>query len=262
MVIFNSWKFGLSTNSVMYTGWLQGQTIVNVLNPQEQYILGEYGELASVGLNGYEIKVFVLQSALKPFAPVVTRAWPAHDVVIDSTQSTQKMSFDFSEPMDVTTFARALTFDGKPVSGASYNEVYRTLSFTVPTNQIADGIHYIQINQGAVSRKSLHMEYTFSVRFRKGGQDNVIINPAFTKDNAMVKGKKIEGPNKSLQLQHRALGAQLFRLSTDGWTNWSAWTPFVETSEVTVAKAWTGTVSVQYYADNSAAYYVESGTVN
>src|SRR5207249_4950465 len=139
MVAFNTWKDPLQAGGglgTLFTGWNQGDVIVNALNPSESYTLGTNGTLSSLTVNGYETKVFVLQNYLAALNPGVTNATPRHDERV--TNSAVQIKLQFSDSMDETSVKAAFRFDGQLVTNAAWNPGTRELTCPVTA---PEGIH-------------------------------------------------------------------------------------------------------------------------
>jgi alpha-1,3-glucan synthase len=255
LVAWNTWKDPLTAGGSLgafHTGWNSGDVIVNVLNPAEKYTLGAGGTLGALTLNGYAAKVFVRLDGFRALNPVVTFVTPSHDQRITGGAWTVRARF--SENMDPASVKAAFRYDGQAVDPAllNWDPVTRQIEYTLAS--IPDGIHTVGILESAHSASGKSLHGAFRSRFRKGGDDNVIANPAFTADAAMI--QVTDANTGAATLTHRALGAQKLRVRNEGgaWSAWRAWQP--QTSWHLAPGTETRKVTVQYWADNSAAYYV------
>ena len=261
MVAFNTWRDPLSAGGgagSLYTGWSQGDVIVNALNPAETYTLTTDGKLSSLTVGGYGIKVFVLQSNLKPLNPVVTSVVPAHDARLFSTNNAV-LTLQFSEPMDESALKAAFRYDGQPVAVAALNWNPSTREVTF-SNAITDGIHLVEVTTNATSTAGLGLFGNFRSRFLVGDNANILVNRNATNDLALVNNGATPATSANVTLYHKAVGAQKYRArnETGAWSPWQNYAP---------ATAWTlspgngaKTVEVQYWADGSAAYFVTGAT--
>ncbi|MDB5105120.1 MAG: symbB [Fibrobacteres bacterium] len=257
LVAWNTWKDPLSAGGglgTFYTGWSAGDVIVNVLNPAEKYTLGTNGTLASLSLAGYETKVFARQDNLKRLDPVVTMVTPAHDQRLTAAQADWIARVRFSEDMDVATVKDAFRYDDQPVDPSRLTWDPATRQIEMALSGIPDGIHTLRILEIARTITGRALYGSFRSRFRKGGDDNVIANPAFTADANLI--SVTDAATGSVILTHRATGARKLRVKNEGgaWSAWSAYQP--QTAWTLASGSGTKKVTVQYWADNSAAYFV------
>jgi hypothetical protein len=259
-VAFNTWKDPLTAGAplgTLNTGWSAGDVVVNILNPSERYTLGTNGVLSSLRLNGYEVKALTRLDNLKALDPVVTWATPSHDQRITGSNWTVRVRF--SEDMDVPSVKSAFRYDGQAVAPAAltWDAANRQVEYAL--SGIPDGIHTVGVDESARSAAGRTLYGAYRLRFRKGGDDNVIANPAFANDPGLLAVN--DAATGRATLTHRAAGAVRLRVKNEGGA-WSAWSPYQGQTSWTVAPG-TGTrkVTVQYWADQSAAYSV-SGSVN
>jgi glycosidase len=260
MIAFNTWSGSLSAGGGLgdlYTGWNEGDVIVNALNPAETYTLSTYGKLSSLSVDGYGMKVFVLQSNLQALNPVVTNVVPAHDSRLIGT--TAVLRVQFSDPMDETSVKGAFCYDGQPVAAAAlnWNPATRELTFS---NSITDGIHVIEVTTNALSTAGLNLFGKFRSRFLVGTDANILVNRTATNDLALVNLGAPIVTSTNVTLYHKAVGAQKFRArnETNAWSTWQTLTP--TTSWTLSPGDGAKTVQVQYWADGSAAYFVTAPT--
>ena len=255
LVAWNTWKSTLSAGGSLgslYTGWNAGDVIVNAFNPAEKYTLGAGGTLATLSLNGYEAKVFVRQDAWKPLDPVITYVTPSHDQRVTANAWTLRVRF--SEDMDIASVKAAFRYDDQAIDPAQLAWDPATRQVECALSSIADGIHTIRVLESAQTTAGRALHGAFRARFRKGGDDNVIANAAFAADANMI--QVTDAAAGKVTLTHRAVGARKLRVKNDGGA-WSPWVPYQpQTSWLVAGGTGTRKVAVQYWADNSAAYYV------
>jgi glycosidase len=257
MVAFNTWSASLSAGGGagdFFTGWGEGDVIVNALNTNETYTLTTSGKLSSLTVGGYETKVFVRQDNLKPLSPVVTNCVPAHDVRV--TNSSVTVQLKFSEAMDENSVKSAFRFDGQSVSSGAltWNVSTRELSFG--TN-VTDGVHTIEVLTNATSSAGLTLfGAKFRSRFLYGGDTNIIVNRSATNDVTLIEQGASTTSTTNVTLYHKAAGAQKMRVRVNSGP-WSGWSNYTATSACTLPTGnGTKSVEVQYWVDGSAAYFV------
>ncbi len=259
-VAFNTWRERLEAgggNGDLWTGWNEGERIVNVLNPSERYTLGFGGKLQSLWLNGYEVKVFVKEENLQALDPVVEGIDPGHDQVIP--QGNREISLRFSEGMRSESLDGAIFYDGGSLNGRSlrFANDGRTVRLSVP---ITAGVHKIRVSTKATSWAGKNLSADFVSRFRAGDENNPLVT---LQKNALEDGALFEvsspqeGGERILSFQHKAQGAQMFRISTDDGKNWTDWRNYSDKSDLRVKASGRIDVLVQYWVDGSAAYLVK-----
>lgn len=258
LVVWNTWTNSLEAGGGLgdfWTGWSGGDQIVNVFNTNEVYTLLTYGKLSNVWVNGYETKVFVKKPSLKDLNPVVTSVTPGHDQLI--TNSTMVVKLKFSEPMDVASVLTNFYYNGSTVATnlLTYDSGTRELSYTA---SVSDGISYVELLDGAKSSAGKNLLGHFGSRFRKGASDNIIANPTTAgSDSNLIDNGAATTASSAVTLYHKATGAEKFRVRNESGS-WGAWTNYASTSSWTLsAGTGTKTVTVQYWADGSTAYYVK-----
>ncbi len=255
LVAFNTWSATLSAGGSLgafNTGWNAGDVIVNALNTSEKYTLGANGTLASLSMPGYGVKVFVRQDNLKALDPVITYVTPSHDQRITGTAWTARVRF--SEDMDIASVKAAFRYDDQTVDPAQLTWVAASKQIEYALSSIPDGIHTLRVLESAKTTGGRFLSGAFRARFRKGADNNVVMNPAFTSDAAMI--NVTNSATGAAVLTHRAAGAQKLRVKNEGGA-WSAWSDYQPSTAWTVAPGnGTKKVTVQYWADNSGAYFV------
>jgi hypothetical protein len=211
------------------------------------------GRLSSLNVEGYGVKVFVLQSNLQALSPVVTNVVPAHDARVLGSNAVLRLQF--SEPMNEAVVKGAFCYDGQPVAPAalSWNSSTRELTFS---NSITDGIHVIEVTTNALSTAGLNLFGKFRSRFLAGSDSNILVNRAATNDLALVNSGAPIVTSTNVTLYHKAIGAQKYRARNES-NAWSTWQTVAPTTAWTLSPGnGAKTVQVQYWADGSAAYFV------
>lgn len=254
MVAFNTWRDPLEAGGslgTLNTGWSQGDVIVNALNPADTYTLGAGGTLASLTVNGYETKVFVLQSSLQPLSPVVTNAVPRHDE--RATNGTLTISLRFSEAMDEASVKAAFRLNGQAMTNLTWNSAARELSCPIT---VTEGLHTVEVLANAFSAAGLPLFGKFRSRFLFGTDRNILVNRTATNDTTLINAGLAPASGTNVVLYHKAAGAQKLRMRNAGGA-WSPWQPYSDLSAWRLSPGnGQKSVEVQYWADGSAAYYV------
>jgi len=263
LVAFNTWRDRLEAGGGqgdLFTGWQEGDRIVNALNPQERYTVGAQGRLATLSLEGYETKVFVREENLQSLHPVVESISPSHDEAV--SPGARQVVIRFSEPMRFDSLRAAVTYDGKliPKEQLNYDEITRTLSFPV---EVTAGIHPISVLTEATALNGKPLFANFESRFRAGAPGNplVYLQKDALEDPELFRDVVKKGDQLSFRLHHQAAGAQRFRWSFDDGQHWSDWNLYSTNSEHSVRAVDNfKKILVQYWSDGSAAYF-STGTI-
>ncbi len=211
--------------------------------------------LGSLTVNGYETKVFVLQSNLQPLSPVVTNVVPGHDQRV--TSSPVGIQLQFSDGMDETALKGAFRYDGQAVASTAltWNPSSRTLTCSLPAT---DGIHTIEVLTNAISSAGMNLFGKFRSRFLVGSDANILVNRTATNDVALINNGVTVATSTNVTLYHKATGAQKFRVCNETGS-WSTWQPYTSPSAWSLSPGdGLKSVQVQYWADGSAAYFVNS----
>lgn len=260
LVAFNTWKEKLEAGGrlgKLYTGWNQGDRVVNVLNASERYTLGENGEMPSLWVEGYETKVFVREDNLQSLNPMVEEISPGHDSVVSS--GTRDIVLKFTEVMKSESLKGAVLYDEQEVSAERMRLAHdgRSLRFSA---EIKPGVHKIRVRKSATASDGKALFSDFVSRFRSGEALNPLVTlqkDALEDGSLVMPGEWVGEGRRKFVLQHKAEGAKQFRFSTSHGNGWSAWENYApRTEHVGISTGNRLDVLVQYWADGSAAYFV------
>jgi alpha-1,3-glucan synthase len=246
LIVFNTWKDTLYAGSPLgnfYTGWSQGDIVVNLLNPAEKIHVVADGKIQQLMVPGYGVKVLMKERSVKPLNPFVTKIIPSHDKVV--TNKSFNVTIEFNEEIEPSSISNAVSFNGQKVTPMVRGKY---VGFRVDSK---DGINRIEIDESVKSIRGANMHGKFISRFRFGSQDNILINPKFTTDPRMV----VAFDGNAATLKHRAVGAERFRVQLGN--SWTEWLSFVDLSKHIVPRG-VNDINVQYWVDGSAAYYVKT----
>jgi hypothetical protein len=254
LVAFNTWRDRLEAGGSLgtfYTGWNQGDRIVNVMNPKESYVLGPNGTLPSLKVDGYETKVFVRADNFQSLNPVVNATSIAHDAVIPTGEA--EMSLSFSETMNIGSLNGAILVDETPATDVRWDNDHRTVHIKF---NVVDGVHKVKVKSQASAQDGKSLWADFQTRFRVGADSNVIVHTQKDplQDSTLA---DLNAKDNMIALHHKAAGAQKLRVSLDGGQHYGPWQDYTEETAVPVTQAkqsWD--VMVQYWVDGSAAYFV------
>src|SRR5207249_1367091 len=107
-----------------------------------------------------------------------------------------------------------------------------------------------------VASCGLHLFGKFRSRFLFGSDSNILVDRLATNDTALVNAGFSPANSTNVNLYHKAVGASKFRVHNIGGA-WSAWQPYTSLSAWSLSPGnGLKQVEVQYWADGSAAYYV------
>ncbi len=261
LVVFNTWRERLEAGGALgtfNTGWDQGDVVVNVLRPDERYTLGPDGRLASLWVDAYETKVFVQESNHQALDPVVTDVSPAHDARAEA--GTVSIALRFSEDMDEASVKQAFRINGHavPATDLDWDAGQRRLTYAA---SVGEGIHVVRMLEGARSQAGKTLHGVFRSRFRVGGEDNVIVRADGSEGNTLTDAGLVEvvdAATGDAVLHHKAAGASWVRVRVDDG-EWSDWVVYQPNMPWNLGADPSGrTVTAQYWADGSAAYFVNA----
>lgn len=253
----NTWKEQLSTMS-SFKVFNEEATIVNIFNPSEEYTLDSSGNLQGLSFDGYETKIFCKKEELQVLPPIITSCSPSHDQSFTNgeTEVTFKITFDQSMNTDLLEQSNAFSSSSN-MKIVNVNCVETSCS--IDCSILEEGIHILTLNEGQTkSSYGIQMIGTFSTRIRTGRTQNILANRKATADYSGDLVKKIAGTNQ-LEITHKAIGAEQFRVyfeQDDQWTDWMN----VHTQDMVnlPTSAQSQKIKIQYFADHSTAYIVES----
>jgi glycosidase len=247
LVVWNTWKQTLFAGEPVgefYTGWKAGQVIVNVFDEKERITLGKDGTIQQLGMYPFSTKVFVLEQSLKPLDLFVNKASPSHDSVVVANS---RITISFSEKLNWESFQGKVILNNQPIS-FDHDEN----SLWIPSTSLKIGVNKLKIDSSVKSVRGTHLSGNYIVRYRKGNQENIIVNPKFTYDPDMI----MSVVGNQFYIRHRALGAKYLRIKLNDDEFLTGWTDFQEVSIVRSDNM--KKITVQYWVDDSAAYFVST----
>lgn len=254
LVVHNTWSQPLSAGGSLgdfYSGWEEGQKIVNLLNPDEVIKLERYGTIPFLRLHGYESKVFVLEEKKRQLPPVVTRVSIPHDQHL--LVSPEVMEIQFSQPMAVESLWEGLRINQQPVdaSALAYDPQSHTLIYA---GDFDDGLHTLSLEETIVlSAAGQPLFGSFQTRFRIGMNPmNPILNTQ--KDYLYTPGLVQSWGEGEISLMHQAPEAEFLRISWDA-VRWRPWQPYRSMTTHRLRRGDVSKVHVQYWSHGSAAYF-------
>jgi len=179
--------------------------------------------------------------------PVVISVSPVHGSVADwdccSGQVSAKLKFDRDMHSTIVTKVR---FDGNSAGFECASPTCSELVLTLERASVIDGIHTIDIDEGAEAQDGSSMFAAFHSMFVVSRQPNIISDHSAHAQEGLICGD-------FNQLCHNAAGALWFRAKNVGsdWSSWQSFSAFSDwQSEPGVG------VLVQYHAQVSASYVV------
>ncbi len=260
LVAFNTWRDLIQAGGnlgTFYTGWDEGDKVVNALDPSETYTIQRDGVLPSLWLAGYQVKVLVRADNLQSLNPAVQSISLGHDSIVAA--GPQDVSLSFSEAMRKDSLAGAFRYDGTVVPNVNIADDGRSVRFSI---NVTPGIHKVVVADSVTSQAGKKLFANFVSRFRSGQENNPIIH---LQKDALVDSSlaSISAPDSNgdrvLSFTHKAEGAELFRVSTDGGNGWGDWAFYKKDSQQKVKATGDNLdLLVQYWADGSAAYFAKT----
>ena len=262
LIAFNTWKEGLSASYVKLY-WNKDIQIINAINPKETHYLNANSEIDHMYFNSFEVKVFLPIRDYKPLNLTITEIHPSHDEVILKKFSleTVTLQISFSEPILESSLESSIYFNDEKITVASIR-IDGSSIFIDVTPQ--DGVNFIKISANvtsSLSNKSLIGN--FQSRFRYGDKNNIILDNSNRLRTNIIK----EVEEDRIKIRHFADGAELYRfkfqMKTEAmndnqiWSNWSKYEQHtVESVDESILRNMKSII-IQYYVDNSAAYFIE-----
>ncbi len=258
LVVLNTAESGqaLAKEEAIPTPWSKGTKIRNTLQPSETYVLGDHGRLTGITVDSFEGKLFVPASQFKRLSPHVIKVRPEHDAAISSDQI--KVELEFDVQMDAGSIKRSLSVAGKKVKDSDFRAEPGGRSFAAAFRGLPPGIHYITLDEDVRSVDGRKLRSKFLSRFRLGDADNVLVNSGARKSSEMINKGQTMTKTELVKVNHKAQGAQYFRISNDGGYTWGPWKDYQTTSEWSLGRH-NGfrRIVVQYWSDGSSAYFAE-----
>lgn len=239
------------------TGWIEGDVMVNAWDQAESYQLGPKGKSRALVLDPYEVKVFVRRQEFEPLPPAVVDTTPNYDDLV--YKNWERMWFTFSEELDPGTLEKAIYFNGREITSNDY-WYYPGAKMVMINTWPIDGINEVTILPKVASTAGVRMLGGFRHRFRKGSRQNVIAYPDAIRDDSLINNGELITELSSIELTHKAEGAEFMRYSWDGGRTWTAWEQYKSVDRIDIGSGhgWRE-VLVQYWVDGSSAYFVKDG---
>ena len=257
LIIFNNWKFSLSIRN-LNTYWSESK-IVNVLNPSESLQLRN-SLIEGLSLNGYDFKVFIPEKDLVQVKMTVKNINIKHDQAIIKSSSVNdkiRVEITFSSNINTNSIRNKLKINGDIVN--SFISEGNYIKFEVEPKE---GINFISIEDDILSVTGQKLVGRFISRFRYGYENNILIN-----QHNQIRSNVLQNvlPNNRVVLNHFANGSEIYRVkfvpktqALKKYEKWTDWKPYQSVSEENINFNLSDLkeIVIQYYVDNSAAYYI------
>lgn len=271
-----------------------GTTVKNLFYPFEQYTLeqsridSDLSCIHSIHMAAYGYKAFVpIEKWLSP-SPHVTKFFPGHDARLLSRVSEDgpeivPISFEFSHHMDCESVTTSIsvtstTGDSTPavldrgtvhcsrISLEADTPLIGAMPsvWTISANltHVYNGVHVITIENASTSTSGNGSTTNGLLKFmfRIGQIDNpMVFSSANYSSTLLLKDVEPESSSsmQSLYIAHKAVGAELFRYSTNWGSSWTTWQTYRGGNTIVEKQPWTGTrrqqwtgvhVQVQYWS--------------
>jgi len=183
---------------------------------------------------------------VKAIPPAVVEVSPRHAATLSlAADSRVNISLRFDRPMlsSVATLAR---LDGQGAGFRCANAACDEIVATMDAEEIAEGFHSIEVDEGAEAQDGQSSFSAFKSTFLVARRPTAISDPSLHAQPGLI----CEGMTK---LCHNAAGADAFRVQNVGGA-WSEWQPYRPRSRWSTTP---GTaVLVQYHAEGSSSYIV------
>jgi alpha-1,3-glucan synthase len=186
-----------------------------------------------------------------------------------------QMQLHFSTEMDCQQVSAAISFssttgDGSvpeiqndtikclqalPSNVSDLNAVVPTtweISFNI-TN-VANGIHTLSVNNASSADATMFTNSMDNFLFRIGQSDNPMVFPYSANYSSSLYFK--DGVNRTY-INHKAVGVDKFRYSTNWGSSWSSWLQYdaTNTNTTIIPQAWTGTSAQSWSGDHIKVQY-------
>lgn len=229
------------------------------------------GCLPKLTLEPYSFKALVPQQSWVPPLPVITKFVPGHDHRIqaeagDANATNVDVSFEFNTEMNCNSVTNGLSFSmsssgkgGNPTFDANSVKCgpvqnpdpvnlsggqVSAWSWSVTLNNVPDGILQLTLNNVATQDGTATTGVCFFLWFicmqlialpqtidhlllRKGSSKNVMVFPNTDYDN-----DAFASSDGGFTFTHKAFGADLFRYSWDYGQNWTTWTSWEDSTQI------------------------------
>ncbi|KAF8334274.1 modular protein with glycoside hydrolase family 13 and glycosyltransferase family 5 domains [Cantharellus anzutake] len=272
-----------------------GTAVRNLLPPFETYNLSVSPEsyynnskapwrgcIPKISLPLYGFKLLVNESVWVAPRPALTRFTPGHDARILSDSTSIDITLEFNTVMSCSGVTSALSvnvssngqFSQPTIKQGNCGAVNNPIPSTVPSGQISawswsgtlqnvpDGIVQITLTNAPNSAGDANTNAVDHLLLRKGSANNVMVFPLTGDYDSASFGSS----GGKYTFNHKALGAERFRISTDfgqTWNNWTDWesTTTIESSLFPKNPGWPGQhLMIQYWSSivTSSTYIVHA----
>ncbi|EPT06178.1 hypothetical protein FOMPIDRAFT_68356 [Fomitopsis schrenkii] len=201
-----------------------------------------FGCFPSITLPPFGYKAYVLEADWVQPMPALTKFTPGHDARISSNESNIQITLEFNTEMNCNSVSQSISLNmstsgtGSTPTLSSANcgsvsnttppaEVYgasvSTWSWTATLENVPDGILEITINNPSTQDGTASTNATDHLLLRKGADDNVLVWDAASYDSGAL-----QYSDGQYTFTHKAVGADMFRYSTNfgqNWTDWQSW---------------------------------------
>lgn len=259
-----------------------GITVKNLFFPYQTYTLNpspaklgiegsdEFnGCLPSLELEAYGFRAFVpIDTWVEP-SPVITNALPRHDARIETEVALDEtielsVTLQFSREMDCDSIIHSIrinsttqtgilpAFDASSVvcqnltavdSQRFVGEILSSYQWTAKLVNVSHGVHAYTVTNASSVDGLAFTNTKDRFLLRVGSKDNPVIFPAQANYTTGLLRRSETG---QVQITPKAVGASLWRYSTNWGSSWSNWTDYTGETTAVVDEDWEGTKSQEW----------------
>jgi alpha-1,3-glucan synthase len=290
-----NYKFDCGSNdTALIAPFPENTTVKNLLAPYDEVTLksspkklfldeSQYfnGCLDELSLDAWAFKAYVPKENWVSPAPIITKFLPGHDARILASpdgNSTVDIVFQFSHEMDCDSIQSNLiiasTTDGNSLASIDPEsivcsqvndpdvdtyvaQIQSTWAWSARVVNVQSGVHVLTIQNVSVADGSAFTDSIDHFMFRIGNADNPIVFPRTANYSSEVLTKKAAG---SLEVSHKAAGANKWRYSTNWGSLWSPWMDYAGGNSTIAKQPWSGTKRQEWSGEHVILQYWSRAT--
>ncbi|KAJ9616593.1 Cell wall alpha-1,3-glucan synthase ags1 [Cladophialophora chaetospira] len=280
-----------SKTSALIAPFEEGVTVKNLLAPFDEIELKssstKLGIDGAEGFNGctdeivlspWDFRAYVPKDQWLAPQPMLTGFLPGHDArILSKVASNQKETVDielhFSEAMDCDQITQNLLINSTTDDNSHAALDVGTVRCSPMANagaaryagevqsawkwqgklQVSNGIYSVRVENATTSDSSRFTDSIDQFLFRIGQDDNPMVFPRSANYSQDVLTK--DSSSGSLQVTHKAAGADAWRYSTNWGSSWSDWAAYEGGKSVLVKQKWSGTKRQNWDGDHVILQY-------
>jgi len=284
------YEFDCGSNATaLIAPFAENTTVKNLLAPYDEFTLKRgpkklflngsqdfNGCVDTIRLDPWAFKAYVPKESWVSPAPVITKFSPGHDARLLASpdgNNTVDIVFEFSHEMDCGSISMSLAITsttddnsvpsidpGSIVCGQKNDpapniyvaQVESTWAWSAKLINVQNGVHTITVQNASTADGSAVTDSVDHFMFRIGNSDNPVVFPRTANYSSEV---LIKDANGSLQVYHKASGADKWRYSTNWGSSWSLWTDYTGENSTIVKQPWSGTKRQEWSGDHVILQY-------